>query len=85
MSNASSNVQTESPGAWPEPRAVATVARRTVATPLQFVGFWAAVALPFLYLPLVVDGFRGGEGTVFLGLLCANFAGLVLGRGYQQD
>jgi hypothetical protein len=42
------------------------------------------VALPFLYLPLLVGGLDGQQTTVFVGLLLANAAALVLGHGYGQ-
>jgi hypothetical protein len=55
-----------------------------VVAPLRFLAFWAAVALPFLYLPLLVGGLDGQQTTVFVGLLLANAVALVLGHGYGQ-
>jgi hypothetical protein len=57
---------------------------RLVAAPLRFVGFWAAVALPFLYLPLLVGGLGGQELLAFGILLAANALALVLGHGHAQ-
>jgi hypothetical protein len=57
---------------------------RLVTAPLRFVGFWAAVALPFLYLPLLVGGLEGQETLVFGLLLAANALALVLGHGHGQ-
>lgn len=57
---------------------------RLVAAPLRFVAFWAAVALPFLYLPLLVGGLNGQETLAFGSLLAANALALVLGHGHGQ-
>lgn len=65
--------------------AIAASVRRSVVAPLQFVGFWAAVALPFLYLPLLFGGLTGNELPVFVGLLAVNLIGLVLGRSYRTE
>lgn len=61
--------------------------RRTltvVAAPLRFIAFWAAVALPFLYVPLLAGGLEGQQALVFAGLLAANAAALVLGHEYGR-
>ncbi len=55
-----------------------------VAAPLRFVAFWAAVALPFLYVPLLVGGLEGQQLAVFVGLLATNAAALVLGHEYGR-
>ena len=55
-----------------------------VAAPLRFVAFWTAVALPFLYLPLLVGGLGGGQTTAFVSLLLLNVAALVLGHDYGR-
>lgn len=57
---------------------------RLVAAPLRFVGFWAAVALPFLYVPLLLDGLEGQQTLVFGALLAANALALVVGHGYRR-
>jgi hypothetical protein len=57
---------------------------RLVAAPLRFVGFWAAVALPFLYLPLLLSGLEGQETLVFGLLLAANALALVVGHGHRR-
>ena len=59
--------------------------RRAVAPPIQFLGFWAAVSLPFLYVPLLSGGLAETELTVFLGLLSAHVAALFVGHGYRRD
>ncbi|MDS0240856.1 MULTISPECIES: hypothetical protein [Haloferax] len=56
-----------------------------VAAPLRFVGFWAAVALPFLYLPLLFGGLEASEFTVFGVLLALNALALVIGHNYARS
>lgn len=52
---------------------------------IEAVAFWLAVALPFLYLPLLVNGISGQEAAVFVGLLVANVVALVVGHDYRRD
>lgn len=60
-----------------------TGAGRTAAVePARAVAFYAAIALPFVYLPLLANGVTTGQLTVLVGLLLANAAALVLGHGY---
>lgn len=63
---------------------VVTATRRAIAPPIQFLGFWAAVSLPFLYLPLLSDGLLETELTVFVGLLVLHVTALVVGHGYRR-
>lgn len=51
----------------------------------EAVSFWLAIALPFLYLPLLMGGLTGQEAFVFGGLLVANVVTLVVGHGYHSD
>lgn len=52
---------------------------------MRAVGFWLAVAIPFLYLPLVLDGFAGpDEILAFVALLVLNVVALVTGHGYRR-
>ncbi|ESP87799.1 hypothetical protein [Candidatus Halobonum tyrrellensis] len=57
------------------------------ALPLHALGFYAAIAAPFLYLPLL--GGRGGltaeEAPLFVALLAANVGALVLGQEYHRE
>ena len=55
-----------------------------VTTPLRFVAFWAAVALPFLYLPLLFGGLEGGQVAAFTSMLGVHLFALVAGHGYRQ-
>ncbi|MDS0299438.1 hypothetical protein NDI76_11860 [Halogeometricum sp. S1BR25-6] len=58
---------------------------RVVAYPVQFAAFWLAVALPFLYMPLLYGGVHGEQATVFGSLLALNAAALVVGHGHSRD
>lgn len=57
---------------------------RLVAAPFRFVAFWAAVALPFLYLPLLYGGLSGQETLVFGFLLALNALTLIVGHSHGQ-
>ena len=50
--------------------------------PVKRVAFWAAIALPMTYLPLLAGGLRGVEVTLFLALLSANAVAIVIGNGH---
>lgn len=56
-----------------------------VRRPIVALGFWTAVVLPFLYLPLLADGFTGNDPLAFAGLLALNLVALVAGHGYRRD
>lgn len=57
-----------------------------LTTPLEAAGFWSAIALPFLYLPLLVTGIASqAELLTFVGLLALNLAALFAGHGYKRD
>jgi len=58
----------------------------TLTTPVEAIGFWAAVALPFLYLPLLLTGIStDGELITFLGLLALNVAALLAGHDHNRS
>lgn len=52
--------------------------------PVRFVGFWLAVVLPLVYLPLLVGGLAAPETTVFVVLLALNILSLFAGHGYAR-
>ena len=63
--------------------AVRTV-RRRVSVPLSALSFWVAIALPAIYLPLLVAGIDGGEDLLlFLALLGLHVLALVGGRDHR--
>ena len=55
-----------------------------VTAPLRFVAFWVAVALPFLYVPLLFGGLQGEQVVAFAGLVGAHLLALIAGHGYSQ-
>ncbi|MFC7202381.1 hypothetical protein ACFQJC_02565 [Haloferax namakaokahaiae] len=58
---------------------------KVVTAPFRFVGFWAAVALPFLYLPLLFNGLNQSEITVFTALVALNALALIVGHNYARS
>jgi hypothetical protein len=53
----------------------------SLAGVVRRVGFWVAVVLPFLHLPLLFSGIdTSGEVVVYLSLLAVNVLALVLGH-----
>lgn len=58
--------------------------RRLIAAPLRFAGFWSAVVLPFLYVPLLTSGLTPAETTTFVGLLVLHVVALVAGHDYKR-
>jgi hypothetical protein len=57
---------------------------RIAARPVRFVGFWTAVALPFLYVPLLLSGLDGTESTAFTALVVVHVLSLVVGHNYAN-
>lgn len=56
----------------------------TVLAPVRMVSFWAAVALPFLHVPLLLRGLSSvSETLTFLGLLSLNLVTLLVGHSYE--
>ena len=58
---------------------------RSVKAPAQFLAFWAAIALPFVHLPLLARGL--GEPNVLLAfsvLLGINVLALYIGHEHNQ-
>jgi hypothetical protein len=56
-----------------------------LAAPVRFVAFWVAVALPFLYLPLLVGGLDGSQPVAFAALLATNAVALFVGHSYRAN
>lgn len=60
---------------------------RRVVSPITGAAFWAAVALPFLHLPLLVaTGLSTrSTATAFLVLLALNVVALLVGHPHYRD
>lgn len=58
----------------------------SVLSPVRVLAFWIAVALPFLYLPLLVTGLENtATMSAFLALLAANAVTLYVGHSHRCD
>ncbi len=57
---------------------------RVLRSPVQFVGFWAAIVLPFVLVAMLATGQATQHPSLAGGLLASNLAGLLLGRGYNR-
>lgn len=56
-----------------------------LVTRVQMLGFWSAISLPFLYVPLLVSGLDSTEMTgAFLALLAMNLVALLVGYPYKR-
>ena len=53
-----------------------------LTTPLEIAGFWLAIALPFLYVPLLMSGITL---ATFFGLVVVNLVALVAGHTHNRD
>jgi hypothetical protein len=58
--------------------------RASVESLVRAVGFWTAVALPFVMLVVLVTGGAQRYPLAFVSLLAANMVALVLGRNYDR-
>ncbi|SIR23782.1 hypothetical protein SAMN05421858_1944 [Haladaptatus litoreus] len=57
----------------------------SLSTPIQRIGFWTAVALPFLYMPLLATGLNTpGQLQTFLILVAINMTALLIGHRHRE-
>lgn len=60
------------------------ITRSQLLRPIEAIAFWSAVALPFLYLPLLVMGLETtAELMVFFGLVALNALAFVIGHRHK--
>lgn len=58
----------------------------SVRSPAETLAFWAAVLLPFCYIPLLYSGLGGtNELVTFAGLLCIHAAALLVGHDHNRE
>jgi hypothetical protein len=58
---------------------------RSLIAGAQRVGFWSAVSLPFLHLPLLLSGIDTSvEVVVYLSLLAVNVLALLVGHAHYS-
>lgn len=60
-------------------------AGKKLLAPVQFVGFWSAIALPFGYLPLLYSGPVSDSADALALLFVLNLVAMVVGHGYKRD
>lgn len=54
--------------------------------PVEALAFWAAIVLPFVYLPLLVGGFETTTDLLlFAGLIVANVVALLVGHDHNRE
>ncbi|SDJ67634.1 hypothetical protein [Natronorubrum texcoconense] len=57
----------------------------SVAKPIRVAGFWGAIVLPVLYLPLLAVGLSTPfQALLFLALLSVNLAALYVGHTHRR-
>ncbi|WP_137288201.1 hypothetical protein [Natronorubrum halophilum] len=57
----------------------------TLAGPIRMAGFWGAIALPILYLPVLANGLSTSfEAGLFLGLILLNLVALYVGHAHHR-
>lgn len=57
----------------------------TLSRPFEAAAFWSAIALPFLYLPLLVSGLgSSAQLTAFLALLALHAVAIVGGHRHNR-
>lgn len=55
-----------------------------MGTPVRTVGFWGAVSLPFLHVPLLLTGLDStADALAFAALLTLNLCALLVGHGHE--
>jgi hypothetical protein len=69
----------------PDLSTLADSAADAVRKPFEFAGFWSAVALPFVYVPMLAGGLATGEQSAFVFLLASHALALVAGHDYRND
>lgn len=58
----------------------------TLLRPIEALGFWAAIGLPFVYMPLVLTGTETTTEQAAVGILIvAHVIALFVGRHYRAD
>ena len=58
--------------------------RLPLTRPIRWLGFWAAIVLPAVYLPVLSLGIGTHTGAVFLGLLGCQLLALLAGHHYKR-
>jgi len=63
-----------------------TVPGTSVLGPVRGVAFWLAIALPFLYVPLLASGLQSSSVRLaFVALVVCNALALLVGHSHARD
>lgn len=58
----------------------------TLLRPVETLGFWAAVGLPFIYMPIILTGLgTSGEQLAAAVLIAVHVLALFVGRHHNAD
>ncbi len=61
------------------------ITRSQLFRPIEAIAFWTAIALPFLYVPLLFMGLEStGELAVFFGLVALNGVAFIVGHRHNR-
>lgn len=67
------------------PEKVIKHVRRRIAASVSMLAFWSAIALPALYLPLLITGIESVDGLVaFLSLFVLHVLALIGGQSHRR-
>jgi hypothetical protein len=58
--------------------------REFLERPVQLIGFWTAVVIPFVLLGLLATGIAQQSPLLLGGLVATNLLGLVVGKDYKR-
>jgi len=84
MTGSPSTVGRSPPADAESPAQTAHEARLPLTRPIRWLGFWAAIVLPAVYLPVLSLGIGTHTGAVFLGLLGCQLLALLAGHHYKR-
>jgi len=59
--------------------------RQALHTTVRWIGFWAAILLPLVYLPILAFGIGPQPSLLGLGLLGCHLFALVAGHNHTHD
>ena len=61
-------------------------AGESLLVPIRGIAFWSAIALPFLYIPLLMSGLGSASTrTAFVALVACNAVALLVGHSHRRE
>ena len=85
MTGSPPTVGRSSPAEAESPSQVSLRKGLPLTQPIRWLGFWAAIVLPAVYLPVLAIGIGAHTGAVFLGLLGCQLLALLAGHQYKRS